>query len=508
MYSKIFSKTIKKDKVTNVLIILLIFLANLNSSSGQKEQIKFRLSDGINRFQPVIVPVINPNQTILFVDRQNHPENKGGLNDHDDIWVSKKINGVWSGLSNLGYANTSFSDVLFTVSPDGNQALVYHNEGDTTIAGSFYMYELENGNLINKKALQIKNFYNKSTNFYGHLSSDGKKLLLSLERDDSRGSLDLYISFYDSISDLWSEPKNLGSKINTAGIEIAPFLGYDDLTLYFSSNGHQGFGKLDLYLSRRLDDSWQNWSVPINLGEQINSNQDDNCLYLSVLADTAYIVSYDSINARQGIYYVLMPDEIKPQPYVFVEGDINKANVKNDEVIVSIYNIKHNVINSFNTKFDNYALTLSSGQIYQISFSSNNSEETIVDFDFRNIDNHTRIKKNVELNPKKSSKELHKILYFDFDVDRVNITQNFILELNEYISRSEVKEILVIGYTDKIGTTRYNEELSKRRALNTAKMLKSNLIKDIPVLIDWKGCTEPISEIDAENRRVEIYLHF
>jgi hypothetical protein len=97
---------------------------------------------------------------------------------------------------------------------------------------------------------------------------------MSVQREDGQGDRDLYVSFMSNDS-TWSQPLNLADVINTAGEESAPFLASDDKTLYFSSNGFSGYGGTDIYVSRRLDDTWTSWSEPENLGPEINSPLED-----------------------------------------------------------------------------------------------------------------------------------------------------------------------------------------------------------------------------------------
>ena len=64
--------------------------------------------------------------------------------------------------------------------------------------------------------------------------------------------------------------------VNTSRVEESPFLHPDGMTLYFSSDGHPGFGRLDVFVSRRQDDG--SWGEPVNLGPGINSHNKDNSL--------------------------------------------------------------------------------------------------------------------------------------------------------------------------------------------------------------------------------------
>ena len=95
----------------------------------------------------------------------------------------------------------------------------------------------------------------------------------------TNGKEDLYISLKDD-DGKWSAPQNLGTTINSPGYEISPFLSDDGTLLFFASDGHEGYGDADIYMSRRLYDSWDIWTEPINLGSQINSDAFDAYFFL------------------------------------------------------------------------------------------------------------------------------------------------------------------------------------------------------------------------------------
>src|SRR5690606_137833 len=121
-------------------------------------------------------------------------------------------------------------------------------------------------------------------NFLGvYVSPDFDVMLFSMHGEDSHGEEDLYFSVKDE-SGQWTPPKNMGSTLNTTGFEISPFLSADKKRLYFASNGHGGEGDADIFYSERLYDSWETWSVPVNLGKAVNSSKFD--AYFSIYGDT------------------------------------------------------------------------------------------------------------------------------------------------------------------------------------------------------------------------------
>lgn len=116
------------------------------------------------------------------------------------------------------------------------------------------------------------------------ISSDGQSLLYASDQAGGQGGFDLYLSRYNG--DEWTKPVNLGPTINSSGDEFFPFL-HEDGTLYFSSDGHKGKGKLDVFKS-----TFENsWSKPEALPSPINSAFDDFSLILTPDQRQGYFAS-------------------------------------------------------------------------------------------------------------------------------------------------------------------------------------------------------------------------
>ena len=117
------------------------------------------------------------------------------------------------------------------------------------------------------------------------VSNDGRRLYFSSNRPDGFGGMDLYVSTL--INGKWSDPVNLGPKVNTDKNEIFPFI-HADGKVYFASNGHKGIGNLDIFCTMKTDTGWVK---PQNLPEPINSRSDDFGLIVSADKKSGYFSS-------------------------------------------------------------------------------------------------------------------------------------------------------------------------------------------------------------------------
>ncbi|NJM24821.1 MAG: hypothetical protein HC859_04165 [Bacteroidia bacterium] len=276
-----------------------------------------QLDKNVNSDYSELNPLLSPDGKTLYFSRSNHPENVGGINDKEDIWYSElDSTGHWKLARNLTQFNNespNFINTISSVTPDGKSAIIVlgnkYLDNNKMQAGVSISSNLD-GNWSKPVALNIKNDYNFSEKANYFLTNNRKTLVMSVEREDSYGDRDLYVSFMEPDS-IWTEPLNLGDILNTAGEESAPFLASDDKTLYFSSNGFSGYGGMDIYVSRRLDDTWTSWSDPENLGSEINSPLQDLFFNIPSFSEYAYY-SRGVTETNTDIYRVKLPSCATP----------------------------------------------------------------------------------------------------------------------------------------------------------------------------------------------------
>jgi len=234
----------------------------------------------INSFYLESNPVLSPSGKRLYFTRLNHPENiKDTIRNRtiykQDIWYANiNDDGTFGKAVNVGSPlNNRQHNAAFTIAPDESYMLLnnrYLPDGKLD-KGLSITKKTSDGNWGKPEPLNIEEFINKSDFSEFWLSKDGKVLVMSVSDDKTQGGNDLYVSFRKS-ENTFSKPLNMGKVINSAGEEATPWIDDDGKSLYFSSTGFSGFGDFDIFVSKRLDDSWTNWSEPENLGSSINTN--------------------------------------------------------------------------------------------------------------------------------------------------------------------------------------------------------------------------------------------
>ncbi len=152
------------------------------------------------------------------------------------------------------------------------------------------------------------------------LTKDGKKLYFSTDMPGGIGGFDIY--YVDINEDgTFGAPQNLGDAINTIHREQFPFVSDDGSILYFSSDGHQGLGNLDIFMSKSYEGKF---AKPVNLGETINGPMDD----FGYIVDEKKNKGYFSSNRKNGDNLYSFTRTENMERYV-VEGEVKDKNTKN-----------------------------------------------------------------------------------------------------------------------------------------------------------------------------------
>lgn len=488
---------------------------NVNSEINENLTVE-RLSDKVNSPFQDLKPILSPDGQRLYFSRANHPENIGGEKDEEDIWYSDRDeeNDGWQLAQNIGRPlNNKAPNYFSSITEDGNTFIF--TTGNTTGEDGDILKDLSivtktDSGWSEPEKIEIENYYNNALNVNFFLAHRKRTLLMSVERDDTRGERDLYVSFKRQDS-TWSEPKNLGDQINTPADESSPYLSKDNKTLYFSSGGFSGYGGNDIYMSQRLDDTWQNWSEPQNLGPDINTEENEIFFNFKEGDEYAY---YSRGNPEDiDLYQVKMPIFYE-RDTILVAGKI--TNAETDEPLgAKIYykqigdSLPRGNVNT-NPQTGKYRLNLPADAIYEI-YPEVDGFLTLEHkyLNLNQYDESKTIEENIPLQPAKEDKKvILRNVYFDFDkaVLREESYQQLDI-VQEYLSNNKNIKIEIEGHTCSIGTKSYNKNLSQKRAQNVVDYLTDHGIEKDRLIAKGYGENQPLASNDDErgrkiNRRV------
>ena len=297
---------------------LLFFL--LISGFLMAQKAPENLGSAVNSEFSELNPVISPDGRTLYFGRKNHPANRYGVKGSEtisgsqDIWFSEKVGDTWSSARRLSEVlNRDQYNTILSISPDGQTILLkgaYVNGAYETRGFSISNKTTAGWTVPVKVDIPGYEQMSKGKNEYGYLTMDGKAILLAFARKKNSEDDDLYVSFFEEGS--WTRPLELGDEINTKYSETTPFLSADGKTLYFSSDRPGGQGSQDIYLTRRLDDTWQHWRKPQNLGSPINTDEYDAYYSIAAKGDYAYFMSGKGSLGKKDIFRLALEAQSPP----------------------------------------------------------------------------------------------------------------------------------------------------------------------------------------------------
>ena len=481
-----------------------------------------RLSETVNSVYNELKPLITPDGKTLLFSRQYHPGNTGGEDDPEDIWFSQwdDEKEEWMEAVNMGGPlNTIGPNYISSITPDGNTVIItlgnrYTKNGKMKAGVSVSTRTSEGWSKpVPFEIVNGINTHEKSNYF---LANNREVLIMSVEGDPSFGSRDLYVSFLMD-DGKWSEPLNLGSDLNSALEEASPFLAPDDKTLYFSSNGYTGYGKHDIYVSRRLDDTWTSWSEPENLGPQINSPEEDAFFNIPPTGEYGYF-SRNFEENNSDIFRFELPKEHQPDAVITVRGVVYNTKTRRPMQARIFYESLPEGKEIGTIESDpltgEYQIILPTGKMYGYLAEAEGFVAINANIDLQDTEVYGELNKDLFLVPIERGAVVRLNNIF-FDFDKYELKEASFPELNriiEMMNKSPEIQVSVEGHTDNIGTAEYNIGLSERRATAVVNyLIKEGITAERMKAVGW-GKSKPIASNDDEiggralNRRVEFKI--
>lgn len=474
---------------------------------------KERLPEPINGYTLQYFPVLTADsKKLLFTKRD-------GIENHqtEDIFVAFYDEETgWSKPSGISdKINTFYNEGTCTISADGN-ILIYTSCDAPDSFGSCDLYVAYKINGQWQKSQNMgRNVNSRSWDSQPSLSADGRILFFSSNRRGGYGGNDIWYSLRMPDGS-WADAKNLGSTINTPKDEVSPFIYFNNEILFFASNGHQGFGGMDLFVSRVEKGEF---AQPENLGYPINDHKDQFSLFITAQRDYAY---YTESNYSQGkversfLYRFKFPEEIAlGEKLVVSQGKV--LNSKTGQPIDAKLSLVSLSNDSTMYQFRSDGKTGEFMMIYpDRSFSGLYVEKKgylpkIYNVERDNLKNQENLE--ISLTPIASGEEfVFENIFFDFDKDELKPeSKSSLLRLMEFLKENPSVRIQINGHTDNVGSQAYNQSLSQRRAESVKNFLLSKGIPDARLKAEGRGDAEPIRPNDtpenrALNRRITISI--
>jgi outer membrane protein OmpA-like peptidoglycan-associated protein len=305
----------------------------------------------------------------------------------------------------------------------------------------------------------------------------------------------------------------MGGAINTPGDDQCPFIHADNQTLYFTSNGWQGYGGNDLFYVRRGYGGL--WSKPTNLGYPINTIDDEGTLFIAADGKTAYYASDRSdSHGSHDIYTFELPENVRAGKTLWVKGKV--YDKKTMESLVSEVELTDLATKQVITKVQtdvsgNYLITLPVGKDY--AFNVNRKGYLFYSDNFLMTGRvpDSAYEKNIPLQPLEANASIVLKNIF-FDVNKFELKPQSQVELDELVrllNENPSLKIEISGHTDNAGKPADNLLLSNNRAKAVVSYLVSKNISAQRLTAKGYGETKPAADNKTEdgraiNRRTEM----
>jgi outer membrane protein OmpA-like peptidoglycan-associated protein len=291
--------------------------------------------------------------------------------------------------------------------------------------------------------------------------------------------------------------------------------------MYFSSNGFSGYGGADIYMTKRLDDTYTNWSEPKNMGPDINSKGEDLFFNIPSTSDYAYYSRGTAENTD--IYRAKLPFYNSPNPYVIVKGKLVDAKTGKPIGAKIIYERlsdgKEMGIAQSNPETGEYEIRLPGGEIYGVRAEAEGHISENQNLDLRNFKTDGVVThKDMTVKPIEVARvepnTTIKLNNLFFDFDKYVLRSESYPELNriaEFLEEQPSIKVEITGHTDNVGSDAYNLDLSKRRAEAVSSYLMKKGVSKDRITTTFYGESRPKDTNDTKegrqnNRRVEFTI--
>ena len=467
------------------------------------------LGPQINTSADEYFPYLTNDQGIIFYTRRDNQ-----FSD-EDLFFSFSSNEDWQAGQSLGSTfNSNKNEGMSTIVRNGRK-LYFTACNRNNVKGPCDIWQgIIEGNIIRQLSPvegEVNSDYWESQ---ASISCDGEQLYFASNREGGYGGTDIWTSTMEADGS-WSDPVNLGPTINTPKDEEAPYITNDGRTLYFSSTGHKGLGEQDIFICRQ--DEKGHWGPSLNLGAPLNSSFRELGFFLSADGKEGYFAS-DRAGGFGGmdIYQFELPEELYSEPITYVELIVLDSFTRKPVPTTLFTKARGNLVTDQEAR---YFLCLPAEETFAFTILEDGYKSYFKRIKVPEWDNATMFSITALISPENPPEEkewaevptptpqekVKHSVFFDFNAHDLTYesTQQLEFFLDKVLYEEAIEEVEIVGYSDQIGSDRYNLLLSERRAKTVAVFLQKRGIRVDRVYIEGGG--EILESIpDAEKRRVEI----
>ncbi|WP_266362024.1 OmpA family protein [Tellurirhabdus rosea] len=488
------------------------------------------LGNLVNSEYNEINPVIAPDGRTLYFARISHPQNTHGAKGSQDIWFTEmSADNKWGAARRMTFPlNKDEYNCAYSISPDGNTMLIKgaYGNGNYETRGFSVSKRTANGWSPPQK-LAVPNYEKISKGQFdcGYLSADGKVLVMAFSEKKNSQKDDLYISLKQK-NGTWTKPISLGAEVNTDDFtETTPFLAADGATLYFSSDRPGGSGSNDIYVCKRVDNTWKHWSKPVNLGPAINTDGYDAYYTLSASGEFAYLTTFKNTLGKGDIVQIRLrdaqqdtPKEGAPDPVVLVKGKVIDQKTGRPVEARIVYETLPDGAEAgtatSNPLTGEYTIVLPYGKKYSMRAIAPDFIAEGDNIDLTQAKGYQEITgKELKLVPIEVGRAVRLNNIF-FDLGKATLREESFPELDRVVTTLNENAQMTIevgGHTDNTGSRDLNARLSQDRADAVREYFIGKGIEPDRIASKGYGESRPVAPNESEegrqtNRRVEFTI--